>query len=165
MLIKFTPKQLKKITSVAESVAVYPETIFSKPKNVSDFINAHRANLEITEKEKEYFYVFGLSTKNKIKFMDVVSVGTLNFSVVHPREVFRPAVLVGCASIIIAHNHPSGSIEPSEEDIRLTKRLTEGGKLLGIEVLDHVITGEAGKYYSFKESGLMNRAVPVEAGE
>ena len=90
-------------------------------------------------KRKEHFCVFLLNTQNQIVGREVVSVGTLNASLVHPRECFRTAIVKNCASILIVHNHPSGSLEPSIEDLDLTKRLVEAGRLIGIEVLDHVI--------------------------
>lgn len=105
-------------------------------------------------KQKEHFCVFFLDTRQRIIGRETISIGTLNTSLVHPRECFRTAIVKNCCSIIIAHNHPSGSLEPSAEDLSLTKRLVEGGKLIGIEVLDHVIvTAEA--YVSLRERGLM----------
>ncbi|HOI43214.1 MAG TPA: JAB domain-containing protein, partial [Elusimicrobiales bacterium] len=85
---------------------------------------------------------------------DIVSIGTLNYNLVHPREVFEPAVKNLAAGVIVAHNHPSGCLEPSDEDISLTKRLAEAGRLLGIELLDHVIVAKGG-WLSFKEKGLL----------
>ncbi len=80
---------------------------------------------------------------------------SVNSSIVHPREIFKTAILSNAASIIISHNHPSGDPTPSKEDISITTRLKECGKILGIEVLDHVIIGEYDKYLSFKEKGLL----------
>jgi DNA repair protein RadC len=88
-----------------------------------------------------------------VKYIDLTSLGTLNASLVHPREVFRLAVMQGIASVILGHNHPSGSTEPSEEDLRITRRLVEAGKILGIEILDHVIIAD-NTYLSFKAQGL-----------
>ena len=105
-------------------------------------------------KQKEHFCVFFLDTQQRIIGKETISIGTLNTSLVHPRECFRTAIVKNCCSIIVAHNHPSGSLEPSAEDLSLTKRLVEGGKLIGIEVLDHVIvTAEA--HVSLKERNLM----------
>ena len=104
--------------------------------------------------EKEHFVVFFLNTQNQILNREVVSMGTLNSSLVHPRECFRTAIQKNCAAVIFVHNHPSGSLEPSIEDLTVTKRLQEAGKILGIEVLDHVIvTKESHK--SFKELNLL----------
>jgi DNA repair protein RadC len=105
------------------------------------------------DRDKEHFWTIGLNTRNVVKYVDLTSLGTLNASLVHPREVFRLAIMKGVAHIAIGHNHPSGDSEPSEEDIRLTRRLVEAGKILGIEVLDHIIvTGN--NHLSFKASGL-----------
>lgn len=123
-------------------------SIYLKPKDVFAELREFRAL------KKEHFIVLYLDTKNQEIKKQVVSIGTLNFSVVHPREVFEEAVRSLSASVIISHNHPSGSVEPSEEDLRLTKRLVEAGKILGIEVLDHVIISKE-KYFSFKENGLI----------
>jgi DNA repair protein RadC len=103
---------------------------------------------------KEYFKVILLDTKNNIKKVSEISVGSLNSSIVHPREVFSEAVVNSASSIILVHNHPSGESEPSHEDISLTNRLDECGKILGIKVLDHIIIGD-GVFYSFKEEGLL----------
>jgi len=104
--------------------------------------------------KKEVFKVILLNTKNHIiKYLNV-SVGSLNASIVHPREVFSEAVKSGCSAILLAHNHPSGDPEPSREDIETTHRLVNAGNILGIKVLDHVIIGD-GRYISLKEQGLM----------
>ena len=105
----------------------------------------------LEEEDRENFLEISLDTKNHINGINVISTGTLNSSLVHPREVFKMAILNNSNSIIIAHNHPSGDTEPSNEDIKVTDRLVECGKILGIEVLDHIIVGEG--YYSFKEKG------------
>lgn len=104
--------------------------------------------------KKEYFKIILLDTKNNIKRVSEISVGSLNSSIVHPREVFSEAVVNQASSIILVHNHPSGESEPSHEDIILTNRLDECGKILGIKVLDHIIIGD-GVFYSFKEEGLL----------
>ncbi len=104
--------------------------------------------------KKEYFKIILLDTKNNIKKISEISVGSLNSSIVHPREVFSEAVVNSASSIILVHNHPSGESDPSHEDIVLTNRLDECGKILGIKVLDHIIIGD-GVFYSFKEEGLI----------
>ena len=104
-------------------------------------------------KKREVFLVLLLNAKNKVERVACVSIGTLTASLVHPREVFRGAILHGAASIILAHNHPSGDPTPSREDIEITERLAEGGKLLGIDLLDHVIVGTEGRFESLRESG------------
>ena len=107
--------------------------------------------------EREHFGVFLLDTRNRIKGAHEISVGTLTASLVHPREDFRLAIYAGAAAVIFYHNHPSGDPAPSREDADLTRRLAEGGKLLGIRVLDHVIIGDGNgsNHYSFADSGEM----------
>ncbi|ODP30510.1 UPF0758 protein [Paenibacillus nuruki] len=104
--------------------------------------------------QKEHFVCLFLNTKNHIISQETLSMGSLNASIVHPREVFRAAIKCSSASIIFAHNHPSGDPTPSPEDVALTKRLVEAGKIIGIEVLDHLVIGDM-KFVSLKEQGLM----------
>jgi DNA repair protein RadC len=103
---------------------------------------------------KEHFVCLFLNTKNHVIGQETISVGSLNATVVHPREVFRPAIQRSSASIICAHNHPSGDPTPSTEDIELTSRLAEAGAIVGIELLDHLIIGDR-KFISLKEKGLL----------
>lgn len=105
--------------------------------------------------KKERFVCLYLDTKNYLIREDVISIGSLNSSIVHPREVFKTAVEVSAASIILAHNHPSGDPTPSREDVIITEKLVECGKMMGIEILDHVIVGD-GRYTSFKDEGLIH---------
>jgi len=107
------------------------------------------------KQDREHFVTIHLDTRNIVLGLETVSVGSLNYSIVHPRECFKAALLLNAASMILVHNHPSGSLEPSEEDLSLTKRMVQAGKLLGIEVLDHVIISNEG-YMSFKEKQLMS---------
>lgn len=95
-----------------------------------------------------------INTKNKPTAIHTVSIGTLNSTVVHPREIFKAAILSNAASIILAHNHPSGDPTPSKEDIGITKRLVDAGELLGITVMDHIIIGE-NNYVSMKKRSLI----------
>jgi len=101
---------------------------------------------------KEYFILLCLDTKNKVINKQVISIGSLNANTVHPREVFKAALLSSAAHIIVLHNHPSGDPIPSREDIEITKKLHEAGKMMGIDLCDHVIIG-AGKNFSMKEAG------------
>ncbi|WP_353654952.1 DNA repair protein RadC [Clostridium sp. CCUG 7971] len=101
--------------------------------------------------KKEVFKVVLLNTKNEIISDIDVSIGTLNSSLVHPREVFREAIKRSTNKIILMHNHPSGSVEPSKEDKNITSRLIKCGEIIGIEVIDHIIIGD-GLYFSFKEN-------------
>lgn len=108
--------------------------------------------LDDIEQRKEHFFVLLLNARNRVLLADVVSVGTINGSLVHPREVFIRAIREAAASLIIAHNHPSGIQEPSDADISITHRLREAGNIIGIALLDHLIV-TASSYYSFKEHG------------
>lgn len=103
--------------------------------------------------DREHFFVVLLSTKNQVLGTELVSVGSLNASLAHPREIFKTCVRHSAASIILVHNHPSGDPSPSPEDILMTRRLIEAGRIMGIEVLDHVIIGD-GRYLSLRESGI-----------
>lgn len=99
---------------------------------------------KLRREKREHFLVLLLNARHEVAGKDTISIGSLNASIVHPREVFKPAVLASAASIVLVHNHPSGDPEPSEEDLAITKRLVEAGELLGIGVLDHVIVAERG---------------------
>lgn len=104
--------------------------------------------------QKEHFVCLFLNTKNQVIAQETLSIGSLNASIVHPREVFRAAIKYGSASIVCAHNHPSGDPAPSPEDIAITKRLVESGRIVGIDVLDHIVVGD-GHFVSLKEQGMM----------
>ena len=104
-------------------------------------------------KKKEYFLALLLDTRNQLIRVAEISVGSLDSSIVHPREVFKEAVSASAASVVFVHNHPSGDSEASEDDIKLTKRLAEAGEIMGIDVLDHIIIGDK-KYLSLKRGGL-----------
>lgn len=111
--------------------------------------------LELHEQAEESFYIFTLDTKNQINGIFEVSRGTLNTSIVHPREVFKRALLQNANSIILIHNHPSGDPTPSQEDLKMTKKLIEAGNILGIKILDHVIIGDEENCISLKRENLM----------
>ena len=104
--------------------------------------------------KKEHFVVLYLNAKNQLVHKETISMGTLNANLVHPREVFEPALKYSAAQIIAAHNHPSGDPKPSEDDMELTKRLVEAGKMMGIEIMDHVIVSK-NSHFSFKEEKLL----------
>ncbi len=104
---------------------------------------------------EERMLVVSLDTKNQFNNVSVVSIGTLNSSLAHPREIYKVAVKSNSSSIILAHNHPSGDPSPSKEDIDITKRLREAGDILGIRLLDHIIIGENDKYISLKEMDIL----------
>ncbi len=122
---------------------------FNEPLDVYNYVIG-----ELKFADRENFLVIGLNSKNVIMGRHLVSIGTLNQTLVHPREVFNWAIKINCASIVVVHNHPSGSVEPSTEDIMLTERIIEAGKILGIKVLDHIIVSNDG-YYSLKANGKM----------
>jgi DNA repair protein RadC len=121
-------------------------------KNLQSVVKALQA--KIKDKAKEHFKLILLNTRNKIIGISTVSIGTLDSSLVYPREVFKEAIAHNAYSVILAHNHPSGDPEPSEDDMTITSRLIEAGKILGIEVTDHVIISKNG-FFSFKEKGLI----------
>ena len=114
---------------------------------------AEIASRFIGRDDREVFFVMCLNTKNHVVAVHRCHVGSLNASIVHPREVFKSAILNNAASIIVAHQHPSGDITPSMEDINVTKRLVEAGKLLGIEVFDHLVVNGDSKFTSLTEKG------------
>jgi DNA repair protein RadC len=103
---------------------------------------------------REHFIAILLNARHEAIAVETISVGSLNASIVHPREVFRPAILAAAASIILAHNHPSGDPEPSEEDLAITRRLAQVGELLGIALLDHVVIARRGST-SLRERGAL----------
>lgn len=107
---------------------------------------------KISELDKEHFIVLHLNSRNKVLKDEIISIGTLNSSLIHPREVFKSAIKESANSIILVHNHPSGDPTPSEEDKIITKKLTKAGKMLDIEILDHVIIGKD-KFWSFRDKG------------
>ncbi len=122
--------------------------VISSPEDVDGLLRGRIANLD-----RENFVVVLLNTKNEVIEFPTISVGTLSASLVHPREVFKPAIRASAAGIILAHNHPSGKVEPSREDREVTGRLKEAARIIGIEVLDHVILGDG--YFSMKEHGIL----------
>lgn len=147
-------KQLHAILQFVKSVhspVIDKRVTIQSPRDVYDFMRGELEYLQV-----EHFCVLGLNTKNVILFSETISTGSLNASLVHPRETFKSLIKRSCASCILVHNHPSCDTTPSNEDIMLTNNLVECGKLLSINVLDHIIVGAAGGgYTSFKEKGLI----------
>jgi DNA repair protein RadC len=121
-------------------------------KDPEAVVKAIRASIK--DKAKEHFKLVLLNPRNKIIGISTISIGTLNASLVHPREVFKDAITHSAASVVLAHNHPSGDPDPSEDDLKITKKLADSGKILGIEVLDHIVIGR-NNFCSFKERGLI----------
>ena len=122
--------------------------IYIKPKDVWEELK------DLRDHKKEHFVVFYLDTRNQEIKREIISIGSLNANLVHPREVFEPAVKNLAAQIILAHNHPSGNSSPSKDDLEITKRLVEAGKILGIEVIDHIIVSKD-NFYSFKDKEII----------
>ena len=112
----------------------------------------------LADVDREHFVVLMLDQKNHVIGIHTVSMGSLTASIVHPREVYKAAILANAATILCGHNHPSGDPQPSQEDRAITQRLAEAGKLLGITVVDHIIIGSADRYFSFADEGLLNAA-------
>jgi DNA repair protein RadC len=160
-------EELRKAKGIGRVKALQIKAVMELSKRVSaSLINSNKVTIkspsdvgtllmeEMRHLKKEVFKVILLNTKNHIiKYLNV-SIGSLNASIVHPREVFSEAVKAGCSGMLLVHNHPSGDPEPSREDIETTQRLVNAGNILGIKVLDHVIIGD-GRYISLKEQGLM----------
>lgn len=132
---------------VKESSLLYRERSVRSPEDGYQLMK-----LFLADKDREHFIVASLDTKNQPVSINVCHIGSLNASIVHPREVMKSAILSNAASIIVGHNHPSGLPEPSREDIEVTKRLAEAGKIIGIDVLDHIIVGDE-SFISLKEKG------------
>lgn len=146
-------KQIKAVyetLTVKEHVASYLRTgmRYTAPAQVYETFSF------LMRETKEMFLTLHLDGKNRVVCVDQVSVGSLNQSIVHPREVFKSACLSNCASLLLIHQHPTGDPSPSQEDIAITRRLKEAGELMGIKVLDHIIVGD-GEYLSFVERGLL----------
>jgi DNA repair protein RadC len=105
--------------------------------------------------DREHFVVLLLDTQNQIIGIHTVTVGTLDASLVHPREIFKPAILANAASVVLAHNHPSGDPTPSAEDRAVTRQIRAAGRTVGIEVLDHIVVGDPHRFFSFLEAGIL----------
>lgn len=143
--------QRKRINIVSMKMIREKSILYSPRKITCPSDGVELAKEVLNESDREKFIVISLDTKNQPTTIDICSVGSLNASIVHPREVFKTAILSNAASILLAHNHPSGDPNPSKEDISITERLKEAGDVVGIKVLDHIIIGED-CYYSLKEN-------------
>lgn len=131
-------------------------SILYEVRNINNTVDAVGIGRRFIEDiDREELIVCCLDTKNQPLSVNVASIGSLNSSIVHPREIFKVAVLSNAASIIVYHNHPSGDTAPSKEDISVTNRLKEAGNIIGIKLIDHIIIGSDGKYTSLKEEGIL----------
>jgi DNA repair protein RadC len=144
--------QIQAAFELASRVEGYSEAgdkpIVKTPEDVASLIRSR-----LKGKKKEYFLALLLDTRNQLIKVSEISIGSLDASIVHPREVFKEAISASAAAVIFAHNHPSGDATASEDDINLTKRLAGAGEIVGIDVLDHIIIGDK-KYLSLKREGL-----------
>jgi len=141
-----------RVTLVKEGrVPCYNQQIRSAV-DASTFLHTYLADVD-----REHFVILLLNQKNRVTGVNTVSIGSLSASIVHPREVYKSAILSNAASIICGHNHPSTDCQPSREDRAITTRLAECGKLLGISLIDHVIIGGEGRFFSFADEGLLDR--------
>jgi DNA repair protein RadC len=133
----------------------YSRKEINNPQAMCDILTKVIKSESEIDQDKEHFWVIGLTTKNTVKYLELVSLGILDASLVHPREVYRHAICSGVCSIVVAHNHPSGNLEASDNDLRVTRRLMEAGKVIGIELLDHIIIDGQGNYNSLKQKGII----------
>ncbi len=158
--------RLMQVHGVGKAKAAQIAAVFELARRLETFVEEPKRKIcspkdvytlmypKMREQKKEKFITLCLDTKNQILREEVISIGSLNASIVHPREVFKSALMESSASVIMIHNHPSGDPSPSREDIMVTEKLVEGGKLLGIDVLDHIIIGD-GRYVSLKDEGFV----------
>jgi len=131
-------------------------TKYPKFHNSNELFESFRKELALLD--REHFFLITLDSKNRTIGYHTVSIGSLSTSVVHPREVWKPAILENAAAVIFLHNHPSGDPAPSREDHDCTSRLVETSKILGIRVLDHIIFGET-EYFSFADAGILSQSL------
>ena len=140
-----------RVSLVREAALLCDTYKFRNSATVSTLLHTYLAGTD-----REHFVVFFVDQKNRVIGVHTVSIGSLTASVVHPREVFKAAILANAAAIVCGHNHPSGDVQPSREDRAITKRLVDAGKLLGIDVLDHIIIGSEGVYFSFADENILS---------
>lgn len=151
-MTKYTTKLTENKRVVLEKeVSTNCPTLSYAIKSPDDAVTIGKEFMRIHEEPEEYMYMICMNTKNKVIGVFEISHGTVNSSLVSPREVFQKALLANAVSIILMHNHPSGDPTPSRQDIEVTSRLVEAGKVLGVDVLDHIIIGD--RYSSLKEKG------------
>lgn len=153
-IIKYKTKltENKRVILEKEVSVNYPDLSYAI-KSPEDAVNVGKSFMHIHEEPEEYMYMICMNTKNKIIGIFEISHGSVNASIASPREIFQKALLANAVSIILLHNHPSGDPTPSREDIEVTKRINDAGKIVGVQLLDHIIIGD--KYRSLKEKGYM----------
>lgn len=162
--LDITKNQLEKIEILRDIYKFYERATAMKyfdinqTKTIADYLRSHFPSLY----DKEHMIVGFLDNNYRLLGAEVVSTGTLNASIVHPRDVFREAIKYGSSNLILAHNHPSGDTNPSREDISVTYRLEEVGKALNIKLLDHLIVGPSKKYFSFRDNELIDFRAQVK---
>ncbi len=142
----------KRVVLEKEVSMNYPDLTYII-RSPEDVVQVGKSFMRIHEEPEEYMYMICLNTKNRVIGVFEISHGNVNSSIVGTREIFQKALLANAVSIILMHNHPSGDPSPSREDIEVTRRIVEAGKIIGIEVLDHIIIGD--RYSSLKEKGHM----------
>jgi DNA repair protein RadC len=143
-----------KVQLVRDGSVPFTTRICATPRQAADLFRAF-----VGDSDREHLVAIFLDTQNRFLGLHTVSIGTLDYSVVHPREVFKAAILSNASSLVLAHNHPSGESAPSEEDVRITRELQKAGELLDIPLMDHIVVGEA-SYTSFMELGLLDYHLP-----
>lgn len=164
-LVEASPQELIQFTGVGAAKAAQIKAAIelcrriASTEEIRPFVRSphdvsHIMQEEMRFLDREHFKALFLNTKNQLIQVVTVSIGSLDSSLVHPRELFKDAVKASAAAIILVHNHPSGDTAPSREDVDVTKRLSQAGKIMGIEILDHIIFGK-GSWISLKEKGLM----------
>ncbi len=162
-LATLSKEDLLKFDGVGELTATRITTAFELGKQLLSYKNkdveiirspedAAKLFEDLSIHNQEHFVAIYLNTKNHVLKKKTITIGSLNASIVHPREVYSEAIKIGAASVVVAHNHPSGDTYPSREDIDVTRRLSEAGKIMGIDLLDHIVIGQ-GNFTSLKEKG------------
>ncbi|WP_024787052.1 MULTISPECIES: RadC family protein [unclassified Lebetimonas] len=145
---------IAKASQIISAIELSKRYLLKQYKTVTSAKDIYEELKEFYDKKQEYFIAIYLDGANRICEKRVITIGTLNQTLIHPREVFAPAVENRCASIIVAHNHPSGNLTPSKEDIFITQKLKQSGKILGIELLDHIIFSKNG-FISLQQKGIL----------
>jgi len=165
-LSRASPTKLQEVHGVGAAKASQIAAMFELTRRLETFTEEEKTRIsspeaaynhiypKVREQKKEFFIALHLDTKNNLLREEIVSVGSLNANIVHPREVFKTAIQESAAAIIVAHNHPSGDPSPSQNDIDITRKLVETGRVIGIEVYDHIIIGN-GRFISLKEQNLI----------